>query len=211
MKGLIYKDLLTLKANGKVYLFIVVFSAFFMFTDRAFMFSCMLSMLILMCPLNTFSADELARWDAFSAALPGGRRAVVRGKYALLLLVLAMGTALAAALDLAVVLWDRDWSALPEMLVATLACAAVGLLLNCILFPLIFRFGTQKSRLILAAVGAMVALGIGLSAGVLGEDTAPFPAAPHPGVLAALAVIVLAAATAASYAISCRIYAKREF
>lgn len=89
MNGLLRKELLLLKSSGKTYIFLILFYAVFSLFSNSTMFSTLATLILLLLPLTSFSLDELARWDKFAAALPGGRRAVVKSKYQLLFLTLA--------------------------------------------------------------------------------------------------------------------------
>lgn len=211
MNGLLLKDLLILKANWKTYAFLVAFYAAFAFGGNPTFFSTMLAVILMICPMTSFSADELARWDQYAAALPGGRRAVVRAKYQLLFLILGGAFVLSCAVNLLVSLFGRGESTFGELALAALACAAVGLLLNSVLYPLLFKYGSQKSRIVLAAVVA-AAFGVGaLILAFSGRAPADLLAGVSPFAAAAGAVVLLAAAVLISYRVSCRIYGKKEF
>ena len=126
MNGLLLKDLLILKANWKTYAFLVAFYAAFAFGGNPTFFSTMLAVILMICPMTSFSADELARWDQYAAALPGGRRAVVRAKYQLLFLILGGAFVLSCAVNLLVSLFGRGESTFGELALAALACAAAA-------------------------------------------------------------------------------------
>lgn len=89
MNGLLRKELLLLKSSGKTYIFLILFYAVFSLFSNSTMFSALATLILVLLPLTSFSLDELARWDKFAAALPGGRRAVVKSKYQFLFLTLA--------------------------------------------------------------------------------------------------------------------------
>lgn len=94
-----------------------------------------------------------------------------------------------------------------------LICAVMGLLINCLLYPFLFKYGAQKARLYLA-------LGIGIAMALIAVviflfrlNNAPLEMLqelPMAAIAAAL-IVLLAAAVIISYRISCRIYDKREF
>lgn len=212
MNGLLLKDLLILKTNWKTYTFLAVFYAAFAFVGNPSFFSAMLTVILMICPLSSFSTDELARWDKFAAALPGGRRAVVRAKYQFLFLVLGGAFVLSCAVNLLVSLFGRgEDSTFLELMLAALACAAVGLLLNSVLYPFLFKYGSQKSRIMLGIVVA-VAFGMGVFIlAVSGRTATDLLTGISPLAAAAGAVVLLAAAVVISYRVSRRIYDKKEF
>lgn len=214
MNGLLRKDLLLIKLQGKTYVFLLAFYAIFALMGNYAFFSCMTAVILLILPLNSFAADELARWDKFAAALPGGRRAVVRGKYQLLLVITGGALVLSALVGLAARLLNREELAAAEMALSILACAAVGLLINCLLFPFLFKYGTTKARLYLAmALGiifAVVALGVTFMLPNSDAVQRLLPAMPWTGV-AVGAVLLLCTAVAVSYRVSRGIYDRKEF
>ena len=214
MNGLLRKELLLLKSSGKTYIFLILFYAVFSLFSNSTMFSALATLILVLLPLTSFSLDELARWDKFAAALPGGRQAVVKSKYQLLFLTLAGALALSVLVGVLVHFFGRDQSTtLPELVVTALICAVMGLLINCLLYPFLFKYGAQKARLYLAlGIGIAMAL-IAVAMFLLKFNNAPlellqeFPLAA----MAAAAVVVLAAAVVISYRVSRRIYDKKEF
>lgn len=214
MNGLLRKELLLLKSSGKTYIFLILFYAVFSLFSNSTMFSTLATLILLLLPLTSFSLDELARWDKFAAALPGGRRAVVKSKYQLLFLTLAGALILSVLVGVLVYFFGRDQSTtLPELVVTALICAVMGLLINCLLYPFLFKYGAQKARLYLA-------LGIGIAMALIAVviflfrlNNAPLEMLqelPLAAIAAAL-IVLLAAAVVISYRISCRIYDNKEF
>ncbi len=150
--------------------------------------------------LSLYSYDVANDWESYAAAVPGGRKAQVDGRYVLALLVWVMLTALVLALSL---LPDSDgekggWQTAVVM-------GAIMLLYVDLVFPLNYRFG-PRSRVVLIVI-------IGVAAGLMGvvmadgENFAVFsdPTAPT--------LLLLAAGFAlmpASYAVSRVIVARRE-
>ena len=213
MNGLLRKELLLLKSSGKTYNFLILFYAVFSLFSKSTMFSTLATLILLLLPLTSFSLDELARWDKFAAALPGGRRAVVKSKYQLLFLTLAGALILSVLVGVLVYFFGRDQSTtLPELVVTALICVVMGLLINCLLYPFLFKYGAQKARLYLA-------LGIGIAMALIAVviflfrlNNAPLEMLqelPLAAIAAAL-IVLLAAAVVISYRISCRIYDNKE-
>lgn len=214
MNGLLRKELLLLRSSGKTYLFLILFYAVFSIFGNSAMFSALATLILLILPLTSFATDELARWDKFAAALPGGRRAVVRSKYQLLFLTVAGALVLSALVGALVYFFGRDQSTtLRELAATSLVCVAMGLVINCLLYPFLFKYGAQKARLCLAlAIGIAMAV-IAVVMFLLKFHNAPLEMlAELPlAALAAAVVILLAAAVAISYRVSCRIYDNKEF
>lgn len=214
MNGLLRKELLLLKSSGKTYIFLILFYAVFSLFSNSTMFSALATLILVLLPLTSFSLDELARWDKFAAALPGGRRAVVKSKYQFLFLTLAGALVLSFLVGVLVYFFGQDQSTtLAELVVTALICAVMGLLINCLLYPFLFKYGAQKARLYLA-------LGIGIAMALIAVviflfrlNNAPLEMLqelPLAAIAAAL-IVLLAAAVVISYRISCRIYDNKEF
>lgn len=215
MSGLLLKELMILKKGWKPYAFLIAFYAVFSFTGNPTFFSGMMALILLMIPLSSFSADELARWDAFAAALPGGRRAVVRAKYQFLFLAFGGAFVLSCLVNLVISFAVREENGtFPELVAAALACTAVCLLIDCIFFPLLFKYGSQKSRILLAVLFAAVFAVFGMGAVIFsfsGSSPLDLLTGASPFAVGAGAVVLLAAAVVISYRVSSRIYDKKEF
>lgn len=214
MNGLLRKDLMVIKASGKTYIFLILFYAFFSLFNNSALFSGIVTLIMLLLPLSSFSMDELARWEKFAAALPGGRRAVVRSKYQLLFLAFAGALVLSFLVALMVYFFGRDKSTtLLELMVSSLVCVVMGLLINCLLYPFLFKYGAQKARLCLAlAVGIAMAL-IVVIVFLLKFNNVPLELLqklPLAAIVAGI-VVLLIAAVVVSYSISSRIYDNKEF
>ncbi|MPM01421.1 hypothetical protein SDC9_47661 [bioreactor metagenome] len=212
MIGFVIKDLLVLRKTVKLYLLIL---AFYLALTVAGLFDSNMVpgfavMFTMMLPISSFAYDELARWEKYGASLPAGRRGMVGGKY---LLVVLLGAAAVAMIGVAALLMtlfsDRAQAGLMLQTGVVLTCA--GTLINCVLLPLLFRFGAEKGRLFM--MGIFVVLFLGgvsvvklLSAGRLSlPEQLPFPWLMGLAALAALGLL-----TYLSYRISLGIYAKKE-
>ncbi|MGM9606654.1 MAG: ATP-binding cassette domain-containing protein [Oscillospiraceae bacterium] len=160
-------------------------------------------------------SSGLARWDAFAAALPGGKRAVVKAKYQFLFLAFGGAFVLSCLVNLVISFAVREENGtFPELVAAALACTAVCLLIDCIFYPLLFRYGSQKSRIVLAAVFGAVFAVFAVAALLFsfsGGTPLDLLTGASPFAVAAGAVVLLAAAVVISYRVSCRIYDKKEF
>ena len=90
MTGLVLKDFLMMRKTLKTYvLFFVLY--FGMSIAGIFPISVttsMVTMIIAVLPISTFSFDEMAKWDRYAVSLPLGRREVVGARYLFILLLL---------------------------------------------------------------------------------------------------------------------------
>ena len=210
MMGLVKKDFYLAAGLARSYLIV---AAIFLVLSLAGIYefsflSSFMSLLCIMLPVNVFSYDEQAKWDKYAAALPGGRRAVVQARYVFTLIVSAGAVVLGGAVGAAASLLDpTTGEMLWEMVLSTAAGGSVGILLNAVMLPLMFKFGVQKGRLYLALVLAI------LFGAFLGGVAALASAVQEPSVL----ILPLAAIPAAgllalvpSYFLSLRIFRKKD-
>lgn len=219
MSGLLLKELLIFKRGWKTNAILIVLFAAFSLMGNPTYFSSMMVMLLLLLPMSSFSSDELARWDKFAVALPGGRRAVVKSKYQFLFLVMGAAFVLACIVNLLVFLFNRsEGIRYLELVLTALTGALVGLLLNILLYPFLFKYGSQKARLMLGLVFgiafAAVAMGmmiLNLGGSTLYDVVARITPYVAPVLLAVAVVVLMLLMVVISYRISCRIYDKKEF
>ena len=214
MMGLLRKDLLILKSYWKTYAMLLALYDIFAFWGNPSFFTTILSVMLFVLPLSSFSADELARWDRFAVALPVGRRGIVQAKYLFLLVVCAAAFILSVIIVLLAALTGRAGKdSLSGLLLACATCAILGLILNAILYPILFRYGTQKSRIVMSAIFGAVFAAFAIGMGIFnlsGINITSIFYLPIP-----LLILLLAAITSAvlllSYHISCGIFIRREF
>ena len=210
MMGLVKKDFYLAAGLARSYLIV---AAIFLVLSLAGIYefsflSSFMSLLCIMLPVNVFSYDEQAKWDKYAAALPGGRRAVVQARYVFTLIVSAGAVVLGGAVGAAACLLDPTaGETLWEMVLSTAAGGSVGILLNAVMLPLMFKFGVQKGRLYLALVlailfGAFLG-GVAALASAVQEPSAlilPLAAIPAAGLLALVP----------SYLLSLRVFRKKD-
>lgn len=201
MKGLLLKDIINLKQQGKVYaLIIAVWLVLAVMNRDGEFFSGVMMMMTMLVPMNAMAYDEKANWDKFALTMPVTRREIVLSKY-----VLMLGSALAGALlsELVNVVFTKD---VQGSLITAVVFLSLGVALASFVLPLIFRFGIEKGRAIMilvillptAAVTLLSRLGVRLPDEEAVKRTIFF----LPFAAAALA--------AASAAVSGLIYARKE-
>lgn len=204
MTGLILKDLLYLKRTARVLVALAVFYLIMSLTassaDAASgILAGTIALLTVILSINAFAYDELAKWRMYEGSLPVSKNKIVLARYLLALIFTTGLTLLSLVLELFAGLTQGA-------LLSLLASWGTALLLCAVLFPFVYKFGTQKARLILILVALLPTFGIAL----LKKLNLP---APNEAVLRSwldLFPLLAAAAFALSCWISCRIYAKRE-
>lgn len=219
MTGLILKDFLVLKKTLRYYVFLMAVYAFFALTGT-FTYSIISGFAVMlgaMGPMSAFAYDEQARWDKFAGASPVGRKGVVTARYLFALILLGVGGVVAALVSLGVTWFGKaQVSVWWEPLVVSAAICLVGLLLDSVILPVIFKFGSEKSRVIsmiifVTCFGGMALLSWLTEKGSLdlsGLDKAV--TALPPALLLAAPVMIAALLFWISYHISVGIYLKKE-
>ena len=214
MKGLIYKDILSLrKLAGSYLVFFLVYGS--LAVTGVFdvgVLGGMVALLGMMVPMSSISMDDASGWARFAVASPAGRRGVVKGKYAFTLLAMAVSTAVVALLLVTLSLLGLGENTPLECLLITLACTGVSLIMDAVLLPLTFKYGAEKARIVnmclfLIVFGGIVLVGGAVSNGLVLPAPAPWLVDALPGLLALVSV----GGFALSYFIALGIYEKKEF
>ena len=156
MKSLILKDLLAFQSYVKTLVLFVLFFTIITFSmDDASFLSGMIILWMAMLPISSFSYDQHAKWDLFAQTLPVTRKQIVQAKYVLGLLFVSFATVLAIILNIVVSSIKSlsiEWDVLIE---SNVMIGVVALIFLSILFPLIYKFGVEKSRMLIIVVVAI--------------------------------------------------------
>lgn len=162
MKGILLKDLLCIRKNIWVCVFII--AVFGLFSDNAVVFALFYS---IMLPVNAIAYDERSRFERLLPALPVSSLTYVLSKY-----LIAYGfIALTAVLSIALSTVKMHAFAVPEELPASMALC---LLATAITLVLIFRFGVEKGRMIYM-VSVVVQAGLLGALGAIMEEQTLIP------------------------------------
>lgn len=217
MKSLILKDLYNIGHNLRSMLLILVFFAFLFLAGQKSISSYLpvTSLLCAMMTVTTFSFDEMSSWTKYALILPVTRRTVVASKFAVLIIFSAAGTIFGLVCTLifgiflpSLNLYGSD--ALPVLSLTACLSFSLAVFMGSLSLPLLFRFGAEKARLLLFVSFAVpVALCI-----AIGKVLAFFGIPITDQVILRLIWLSPLAAfltTAALFALSCRIFEKKEF
>ena len=218
MSGFVLKDFLVMQKNLRYYFFIMVVYGVLVVMG-VFPYSIISGFILLvamMTPMSTFAYDEQARWDKYAAATPAGRRGVVKGKYAFTLLLL--GAVSLITLVVLELLWltgkggVENWVE-PLLVVGSMDC--ISLLVGSAILPVLFKYGSEKSRVISMVIFVGVFGSMALLAYLVGKgaDLSGIGAVLNswdPALLLVVLILATLGALALYYRISLAIYAKRE-
>ena len=208
-KGLIYKDLFLLKEAFPIAALAVLFLLFSItlgFTGGFLALCIMLLVFAVKVVESTLIYDETDGWDSFVLTAPVSRKEIIRSKYLLQILFLAGAFLLSAVLLLLISLIPQfdgeEW--LYIMLIVGFSYALVY---GAVVIPVYLKFGQHTSRYVAFVILIVVAGLFGVTFGF--SMFMEFAASTIPLLIGILAVSL--AAYGASYLVSQKIYAKREF
>ena len=197
MKGLLMKDLLNLKQTMRVWLLLLVLFVVIGFAQQSPIYvGSMLTVMLLLLPVNALAYDENCKWDAYALTMPVMRRDLALSKYLLVLLGAAVMAPLSAVCSLMMGVEAQEVLSIIGLL------RSVGLCMVSIMLPLLFRFGVQKGRMIMIV---LVLLPVAVTAAFPGAITAILPGGAGWLPLTALALL------AGSAAVSVRVCERKEY
>lgn len=202
MLGFLKRDLSLQAVNAKFYLcFILAFAGLAVFSDFSAAFvSLYLVIFSGTSIMSIFSYDETNHWEAYAAAAPGGRRAMVDARY-----LLAAGIGVVVFLfQLVLGILDKS-----NQLETALLYAGAFLLYAAVILPISYRFGGTRSRMVMIVVVGLFSAVIAVGATSLQIFTGGDPLAVL-GVLPFLSLPLGAAALLISHRVSRHIMANKE-
>ena len=215
MTGLLLKDLLNLKRMTKQYVLILgamcVWSV--MMKNPSFISMYTVLCTAMMVP-SSFTYDEYAQFDKYALTMPLTRRALVKEKYRLLLLLVGGGMALGTMISVFINCFIRE--DVLELVGTGVVMGSLFLLVYSIIIPLIYKWGAEKARMI------MVMVYLGLFGAVYGVvwlvkrgSFSLWPAGLSEGQLMAVlvggALAITLVALAVSYRVSMEIIKRKEY
>lgn len=214
MKALLLADLYQTWISCKFYLLFVavavVVTAATGGSEEGNMGSFMSVYSMVMCSMMGMSLvqlDEASHWNIYSQALPATRRDQVSSKYAVTLICFGVVFILFAVIFAALALLGRmSWIMAGTELVIL---AVLGLLAPAFSMPAMFRWGSNKGRVIFLAVIVAVGFGAGFFFSTFPFDSFSLPDLSAP-VLIALAVLIPVVLFIGSWFLAVRWYEKRE-
>lgn len=157
MKGLILKDLYTVKSFGKQYgmvlVFMLIWSVFMRTASFIYVFAIMMGAMVI---LSVVSLDEAVSFNCFALTMPVNVRTLIKEKYLFFIITTGIGIGVSLIINLIMMLLSFQafmtfgW----RELLPVLTVFAVG---TAIALPVIFSKGVEKGRY--AYIAAMLGMG----------------------------------------------------
>ena len=151
MKGIVIKDLLTLKSSMKTVVLIVILFGFMGAKSGSAYMSTFASVYAAILPMTCMAFDERSRFNRYAVIMPVNLRDIVLSKYVVGLILAVAATAVATAMTAVA------GGSIGETVAASIA---IPMVYHSILLPLMFKFGVEKSRIIVLAGVVVPAVGI---------------------------------------------------
>jgi len=212
LKGLIIKDLFALAKQGRIFLAVIAFYLVYSITTKNItMFAGMLTLFMGFLPINTMVFDEQSKWDKYALSMPLTRTDLVLSKYFLSGIVAVIAMLINLAVTAILIRLTDSAMGVQEASLYILAAGGVLLFYVALIFPVLFKFGVEKGRMLMMVVFLAPILIFTLL-----PKLGPMPEFLKPGssllkILPYLAVPALLICLLVSVAISIRIYKKKEF
>lgn len=207
MKGMLLKDwYLNWKYYWIYFAICLIFTFLSFWTDNNYYMLSYPLILIGMIPMGLQNMDEVYKWDVYCGSLPCSKKLIVSEKYLMgLLLTLPIAAFMLLVKTLDMLLHGNfQWSVLGMVLLIALL---FGFLMSAISMPFIFKYGSEKGRVIQAMTIGLSTMG----ATMLGLQSGSTVPAFSMGSGALLVMFLLPLILyAGSWWLSIRIYEKRE-
>lgn len=149
MKGLIIKDCCNLKSIGKIIAILAVF--YFVAgiggsSQGLEMGIGFFSTFLILIPITVFSYDENCNWDVYAVSLPIKKKELVLEKYIFGIIAVVI----CAAINILIGVVSN--SNMEVIMRVSAILAMLGVVIQAVFFPMVIKFGSDKSRYILLAI-----------------------------------------------------------
>lgn len=217
MKGLLMKDIKLLSEQKRFFLIVVVIGAMLLISNDDLYFPvAYITILFALFTASTVSYDEFDNGMPFLMTLPVSRKMYVGEKYVFGFLISVVAWLFAVATTVVCMTAKQTMENPLEFIGGSVAILAVAMLFLALMLPPVLKYGMEKGRMAMFAIGGGVALA-GIFIAWLDkqfhfiEAILPHFSRLNPWMLTAGGVILLVAALAASYLIAVRAVEKKEY
>ena len=215
VKSLFVKDWMVLNRQLLFMLiYIVVFVGIFTANDDSSGFlTGIFSALVVLLAINCFAYDEQAHFDKLLAATPAAAWQIVLSRYLTSLSLGLLGTGFTSGLQAAIYAVRNEPERIAGTLTMAVASLGVGTLCAAVMFPLFYKFGINKGRLVLILACAVpAAITGGISALVQNPDQPLLQLTPVLlSALPWLLALLVAVALAVSFACAVHIVRNKQY
>ena len=151
MKGLLYKEFLSLKKylNALLLLLILYLGVSIYSKEVSFLagFSAMAAVIVV---FSSFTYDNYANWNCYALSLPLSRKRLVQGRYLFSLITIAVCLLVNLVYGGLILLYSHQPASI--VLDSSLAVTGISLLLVSLIIPIAYRFGVDRGRIYVAII-----------------------------------------------------------
>ena len=164
-----------------------------------------------MLTITGFSYDDYNNWQTYASSLPQGKINIVKAKFVTAFASMIASGIIALLLSF-IVSKIRGTGSFSDSLASVTGCLVAITLMLSILFPVLFKYGSEKGRMALFILGiGVIGIVVVLTRFVKIEISPSFLAflesAAFPLIIAVIVIVMITG----SYFLSKKIYLKREF
>lgn len=150
MIGLLKKDIYALLRYARIFpVFILLYAGMSLFMDESGTF--ITSTIIMICAtmsVSAFAYDDMAKWNTYALSMPIRRTDLVYSKYLLAALLLSVSLIISGLMQWLIYTWNGTFQ-VQEFILSISVLSGMALLFVAFLFPLIFKFGVENSRIMI--------------------------------------------------------------
>lgn len=216
MKGLMLKDIYSIRITQKTYVLLFLFLCVFGYLMKSPGYvGTMCIVVFTAVMLSLFNADQYYHWVTYAAALPLGKRTIVRARY-MLIIVMTLGLAIFTAIMTGAMAALLGMP-VSEQVISSVSMCMIIPIFSGIIIPVIYKLGVEKGRVVFMMLFLIPFLvltvfknlirGTAVEKLLLNLQQNPNGQVITIGILLAVSFLVLAV----SYMISIRIYSNKEF
>lgn len=218
MLGLLMKDFLTLKKYLKTIFFtLLIYAVCGYISDNLDMLISFSTVLFSMITVTSIAYDENAHWNSYALTMPVSHNMLVLSKYILGCLLCMLGTVISLAVAILIFIVNNSlFDNFETLLVIAATGIIIGLLFISIYLPFAFKFGVEKSRIIMVSIFLVPSIIIGITYKIAPEvinkalNALPILETNPAGTLISVTIGILIILTV-SFIISAAIFKKKEF
>ncbi|WP_434311728.1 ABC-2 transporter permease [Hominifimenecus sp. rT4P-3] len=148
MIGLLLKDFYSLTKSLKIFVVVFLIYGVMSFTNgEGALLTFVIVLIAMMIPVTVLGLDEKDQWDVFALTMPVNATMMVAEKFLLMLVccVIGIGGGTAVTILFATAGGQIDMGAIMETAIPSIAIVVVY---NSVLFPIVYRFGADRGRIV---------------------------------------------------------------
>ncbi|MDO9522176.1 MAG: ABC-2 transporter permease [Methanocorpusculum sp.] len=204
LSGLMLKDLLNLRPMTKTLVFMfLIFGIVFIPMGNTMTVYFLLMIFAALLPMTSLTMDDMAKWDRYALTMPVTRKDIVTSKY-LMTIIFFCVSILISGIIAGVSYYLMPANATPFWFIVLVG--ALGVFYGSLLFPLLYKFGSEKARYMMFVLMAVIGILLVGWFALFGESLTG-----NLLIYILITAVVSVAAFIASYFVSVRLYEKKEF